>query len=64
MGDYLSGPSRPRVGVEGLEMLLEKDITVLTAPVKTRVSPSLLPFTIFTYFLSKSIENIVGVQET
>jgi hypothetical protein len=45
-------------------MSFVKDITVLTAPVKTRVSPSLLPFTIFTYFLSKSIENTVGVQET
>jgi hypothetical protein len=46
MGDYLSGPSRPRVGVERIKILLEKAIAVHTANVTTRVNPFLLSIAI------------------
>jgi hypothetical protein len=41
-------------------MLLEKDITVLTAIVTTGVKPSVLAIAIFMCFLSKRVEKIVA----
>lgn len=49
MADSVSGPSRARVGVEGIEMPLKTVIIVLTAIVTTRVKPSLLSITTFSF---------------
>jgi hypothetical protein len=52
MGNSISNPLRPRIGIEGIGMLLEKAI----ATVSIGVNPSLLSTAVFIYFLSKKVE--------
>lgn len=53
MVNSISGPLKSREGLERIEMLLEKAITVLIAIVTTIINSSLLSVAFLIYFLSK-----------
>jgi hypothetical protein len=62
MRNSIPDPISPRVGVEGIKVVIEKSIALLIATVKTGLNHSLLSIEIFIFFISKKFEEIV-VQE-